>query len=517
MLKPRHPARNRVGPDRRAALILLVFLGPLVSGCFSEDLPEERPTSPGWEVGDRWVYLRSGGNATGIYTREVTGLFDKRGHEVFEMTEGLRGTPYRQYSLYTVDRLRFMGMEMREGSDLRTRMDPEAPLLFHYVFPLNPGETLEQSGRIHQTAGSVQQVDKVEIQTRVDAPTDLALGERIYRVFPYEVRIRYTTTPFDDVAIIRGHWSPGIGQSVLTTVHEGGDIRTYELLSFTRQRPVDGGPAYRLAEGLASQPLERGFDATLERAGYARYLFHVETPTTVRMEFSLTAEHDRVDRERVDMVALRPLGHAASGVSRDIADVADPGVVLHMAAGRVKEAPLVFHTPGDGDLEQVRLHPGQVYEMIVASNIGPVSAVLTLGSERQAMDPVERGRLEVLSVDHRRVYETRDTPGPQNVRDSVRSIVSVPEGARIDGIVYAINRDGSERAIGEVEAQRRISYGIDGVGYTDEDSLYGFFMGYRPRGPFTAEAAFEYRAEFAVRGVVHYEVGALLVRLVPPA
>lgn len=496
-----------------AVLILWTLVVPLFAGCTSAPEPGDGLARPDWEVGDRWVYQLTSNAGQSTYVREVTSLFAKGAYQVFEVTEGVEGGPTQQYSFYTLDRLQFMGMEVRNGPELRTRLDPVSPLTFHYIFPLVPGRSVEESGQIRQESGVVTQLDTVEIEAHVAAQKSLTLGDRVYSVYPYEIRIRYTTTPFDEVAVIRGHWAPGVGQSVLTTVTEGEQERTYELVSFQRARPADGPPVYGLVDGLTSRVLTRGFDASLEGAGYTRHFFHVEAPTTVGVSFSQPGPHTREHIDRIDLVTIRPLGYARAGIATN-ATVTEPGMVFHMAATRAGGQPTIFHSPPDARLDQVHLTPGQVYELVVASNTGPVRAEIGLGPESQHLRPVETGRAQVLAVQHERVQDDLE-PGPQNVRDRLETLVAVSEETRIEGIVFGIDHGDPSDPL-ELEASRQITYSVDSFALTDPSALYGFFVGYQPRDPFAVSAGFSYRADLALQPRVDYELGAFLLRLVPP-
>lgn len=502
-----------MAPPRRAFVVFVLLVAPLLAGCMGGTEEDEGLGRADWQVGDRWVFLRSGESFESVYVREVTSLYQKGGQQVFELQEGIQGHRIQQYGLYTVGRLQFMGMEVRDGGDLRTRLDPLEPLRFHYVFPMVPGDVIKESGRIRQTSGELEQLDTVEIEARVDPVTPLEMGDRVYQVYPYEIRIRYTTTPFDDVAVIRGHWSPGVGQSVLTTITESGSTLTYELLSFSRDRPVDGAPVYGLAGDLKSRALTRGFDASIAHPGYTRHLFHVEGPTTVGVSFSTPTGPVRAHTDRIDFAAIRPLGYARAGIAGNITEVTEPGVAMHLAAARAGDPAVVLHSPSDAQLKQIRLEPGQVYELLVASNTGPVRAEVHLGSESQRLQPVEEGRAQALAVRHERVQRTLD-PGPQSVDEHVEAIVAVSEDSKIEGVVYAVDHGSGD--IVDLEADRRVSYTVDGHDFQDPDAVYGFYLGYRAREPFTVAAGFAYRAELTVQATVDYELGVFLLRLLPP-
>ncbi|MBW3581949.1 MAG: hypothetical protein KY455_02515 [Euryarchaeota archaeon] len=498
----------------RPLLLALLFILPLLSGCTSEGLPGERAvTDHTWRAGDTWTYLRTHDDGPPfIYTREVTGLFNKDGYEVFELTEGMSGHTIRQRSLYTVDDLRFFGFEVRDGDEPRQTLAPTRPIPFHYVFPLEPGTAQTFEGIVEQSAGDHRQSERVHVTATVKTATKQVLGERVYTVWPYEMRIDWLDTPFDDGATIRGHWAPTVGQSVLTEVEQGGQTTRYEIVSFQRRLPVAGPPAYALTEGLRSQALDRGFLARIDGPGYARWLLHVEVPTTVGVRFDHpTAPSD--GRHRFDLVSLRPLGATGAWVFRDPTALSGHGFAFHMWAGEAGKPGHEFHSPAGAGERPVTLQPGQVYELVVASNHGGTQANLRVGDEARDRAPAQTGSVDILRIAHRRVTE-ETSPGPQLVRDHETHLVSLPEGERIEGLVFALNHGGEEATVAETAGRRTVSFGVHDLLIEDPGSVYGVYMSHPARSAFEVSVGYEYRADLALQGAVDYELGVFLMRLV---
>lgn len=498
----------------RPVLLALLFILPLLSGCTTDDTLDARTVADHtWRVGDTWTYLRThDGGQPFIYTREVTGLFNKDGYEVFELTEGMNGHTIRQRSLYTVDDLRFFGFEVRDGDAPRQHLAPTRPIPFHYVFPLEPGTRHVFEGVVEQTAGDHRQTERVRVTATVHDATSLVLGQRVYTVWPYEMRIDWLDTPFDDGAIIRGHWAPTVGQSVLTEVAQGGQTTRYEIVSFQRRSPVPGPPAYTLTDGLRSEALDRGFLARIDGPGHARWLLHVETPTTIGLRFEPpTGTSD--GRHRFDLVSLRPLGATGAWVFRDPTALSGHGFAFHMWAGEAGRPGYEFHSPAGTGERPVTLQPGQVYELVVASNHGGTQANLRVGEETRERAPAQTGSVDILRIAHRRVTEETG-PGPQLVRDHETHLVALPEGERIEGLVFALNHGGEETAVAETSGRRSVSFGVHDLLIEDPGSVFGVYMSHPARSAFELSVGYEYRADLALQGAVDYELGVFLMRLV---
>lgn len=503
---------------RRAVALILLLSSVALAGCFSEDLSDTAaPERADWRVGDRWTYARShDGGPEFLYVREVVGLYNLKGHEVFEVRQGIEGHPVHQLARYTVGKLGFMGFEVREGGEARQSLVPDGPVPFHYVFPLTPGSEQVSEARLRQTVTDHTQEDHIRTTATVGAPERLTLDERVYTVFPYAVRIEFLDTPFpDDDARIVGHWSPQVGQSVLTEVHQGGAVTEYRLVAFERDRPVDGPPAYDLVKGLETFRLARGFTATLDEAGHARWLFHVDTPTRVTMRYDPPATESELGHADYDMVSLRPLGATGAWLARNSDALDRTGVVSHMAATTEVGSRFVFHTGTDTEgRATVRLLPGQVYELVVASDDPGLRVEIVHGDETQARAPVETGRVVPIAVAHERVTHTT-RPGPQQIRDDVTVHLSLADDERFEGLVFASNHDDGSAALGEVGASRSVSVTDQGFGVHDDEGAYALFLDHGAREALELRTSFEYRADAAVRGSVDYELGVFLLKFLP--
>lgn len=493
-------------------MLVVLFLAPGFAGCLGAE-PAPAASPPEWDHGDQWTYLRHTGDAPpSVYAREVTGLFSHDEHEVYEITEGVIGSPVVQHNLYTVGRLLYAGGEVRQAGEVVRTNDATQPVPFHYLFPLD-GTSRSFSTTIRQVVGSAEQLDSVEILARSGAASTRTIGDRVYQGWPYEIEIRYTTTPLDDVALVRGFWSSDVDQAVELVIEEAAQTIRYELLSFQRAQPQPGPPAYRLVRGLSSFALDQGFDAELDGTGYVRYLFHVETRTEARIQFFFPPLADAPGAMRLDLATLRPLGYTRAGIADSLDQIAEPGVVLHVAAARPGQQGITIHAPpGDGPTPVV-LQPGQVYELLLATNRGGMSAQVRVGSEVTSRAASDGGSAEVVSVQHRRVSATT-SPGPQNVRDSVTAAIALPPDARVEGLVYAVDH-GTADALGEVGSFRRVLFRVDANPLHASGALYGFYHAYPTTHAFEVEAGFEYHADAALQGGYDYELGALLMRLGP--
>lgn len=489
-----------------------------MAGCLQGGGGAEDPhpvSAPKWQVGDKWVYARTGSATDGlIYEREVTGMFMHGSNLVYELQSGLRNHPLQDFHLYRTDDLRFVGSDLRDGSQLMKRVVAEDPIVFHYVFPLEPGRTVETEGVLQQRVTGHDQKDPVTVAATVDVPRDYTLGERVYTVYPYEIEILFQSTPFDEPVVLTGLWSHEVGQSVVTELTEGGETVRHELLYFERQEPKRGPPAYRLVPPLESVGLERGFDARLTDEGWQRFLFHVEDPVRVGVKVA-TGTNAPPGQERLDIVSLRPLGYSSAGIVDQLPDLATGGLFLHVTATDGDEESVHHHAAEGQGNDMVLLQPGQVYELILSSNAGDVTVRVEHGDEVQAMSPVERGEVEVLSEIHQEVTMLTD-PGPQSLSDSLEVRLDNPSGERIEGIVYTINHGGSGESLGELEGQREVELTIDGWAWRDDEALYAYYFGYVPRDGFYLRTAYEYSATLALQGAVEYEMGVLLLKLLPP-
>jgi hypothetical protein len=488
-----------------------------IAGCAGlggQGLLDEEVEAPNWRVGDTWVYERTGSTGESlIYERKVTAVFMHGPNLVYELKSGLRNHPLQDYHLYRTDDLRFVGSDAREGSTLLKRVSADEPIVFHYVFPLVPGQQIEREGMLQQRVTGHAQSDPVRVTATVEAPRGITLGERVYQVVPYEIRIRFEATPFMDEAVIRGHWAPSVGQSVLTILEEGGQTVRHELLYYERVEPEWGSPAYSLVSPLESRHLERGFEVRLSEQGWERYLFHVEEPA--RLGIDVTLPGQAAVRDRLDVVSLRPLGYTRAGIADQITDLATGGLFLHVSATG-ENGRLVHHHAAQGaGNDVVYLQPGQVYELIVSSNQGGVNVRIDHAGESQAFAPVEKGDVEVLSGEHQHVQGPMG-PGPQSVHDAMDVRLENPHGERIEGLVYVVNHGTAGDPDVELEAHRGVYLAVDTWAWQDEKELYAYYFGYVPRDGFLLRTGFEYRATLALEGTVDYEMGVLLLRLLPP-
>lgn len=495
------------------SVILLVATG--LSGCFGFGSFSQPVTveAPDWHVGDTWVYARTGASGEElIYERKVNARFMHGANLVWELKSGLRSSAMQDYHLYRTDDLRFVGSDLRAGSELIKRVTAEEPLVYHYVFPLVEGAELEREGLLEQSVGSHEQSDPVTVKASVGEPRSLTLGERTYEVVPYELRIEFQSTPFEEEIVIQGNWAEAVGQSVLTIMDEGGERIRYELLYFEHQEPAPGAPAYDLVPPLSSRLLERGFEARLTKSGWERHLFHVEDP--VRVGVSVTLPRGNQAEDRLDVVSMRPLGFTRAGIADQLTDVATGGLFLHVSASD-EDGNVEHHAAQGANNDRVFLQPGQVYELILASNEGDVHVRLDHTQENQALQPVERGRVEVLSGVHEHVQEVTD-PGPQSVSEALDARIDNPDGERVEGIAFVVNHGGDDESLVEFESRRKVILSADNWAWEDEKELYAYYFGYVPRDGFRLRTGYEYQATMALQGMVDYEMGVLLLKLLPP-
>ncbi len=490
-------------------LVSTAISGCLGFGSFAKPVSVEAPE---WHVGDTWVYARTGASGEElIYERAVNARFMQDSSLVWELKSGLRSSPLQDYHLYRTDDLRFVGSDLREGSSLVKRVTAEEPLVYHYVFPLEEGKEVQSEGVLDQRVGTHEQQDPVKVRASVGEQRDLSLGERTYEVVPYEIRIEFQATPFEQEVVIRGNWAEEVGQSVLTIMDEGGERIRYELLYFEHAQPGSGSPAYDLLPPLSSRLLERGFDARLDQGGWQRYLFHVEDPVRVGVLVTVPREND--NGHRLDVVSMRPLGYTRAGVADQLTDLATGGLFLHVSASD-PDGDVVQHAAEGANNDHVVLQPGQVYELIVSSNRGDVQVRVDHTQETQAFSPVEAGKVEVLSGVHEHVQEVTE-PGPQSVSESLDARIGNPHGERVEGIAYVVSHGGDDDTTVEFEGRRQVLLAADSWAWEDEKELYAYYFGYVPRDGFRLRTGYEYQATMALQATVDYEMGVLLLKLLP--